>query len=293
MPFLDVHTHAYPKEDLNLVLERTAFLDGHLPPDSPDKWQLCLDGTLEALVEEERLAGLEKFVLLPVSGRPNGSSRMNRWVAGKAAKYPMVIPFASLTPQSKDPEEDLKEALALGLKGIKIHSVLQRIAPLNQTTLKWLEMIEASGLPVLMDSMNLRGIRARKPHMGMILDAWEPYETGPLEIATLARTFPRISFIAAHLGCLYGWDRLDPLYGLKNVFFDLSYALEILPPRDIKKVIHKKGADQVLFGSDAPWRHPRESLEKFLTLGLKDQEVDKIGRENLINLLNLKPNHVP
>jgi hypothetical protein len=41
--------------------------------------------------------------------------------------YPQIISFASLTPHSPTAEQDLAEALALGLQGIKIHSLLQRI----------------------------------------------------------------------------------------------------------------------------------------------------------------------
>jgi predicted TIM-barrel fold metal-dependent hydrolase len=67
--------------------------------------------------------------------------------------YPQIIPFASLTPHSPTAEEDLAEALALGLQGIKIHSLLQRIDLVDSQTLGWLGMIQEAGLPVLLDSI--------------------------------------------------------------------------------------------------------------------------------------------
>lgn len=287
MACYDVHTHAYPKQDRALVVERTTELDGHLPPDSPYKWAIFNDGSVESLVEEEKKAGLDGFVLLPVSGRANGSSRVNRWVAKKARAFPQIIPFASLTPLSSTPEADLKEALALGLKGLKLHPFLQRINPLDPKTLGWLEMIQPSGLPILMDSMNLTGVRRYKPHMAPLLDYWGPFETGPTQIGTLAGTFPGITFIAAHLGCLYGWDQLEPLYDLENVYFDLSYALEILSPMEMKKVIFRKGPDRVLYGSDAPWRVPAQSWQNFLNLKLPAADFEKIAGQNLQELLKL------
>jgi uncharacterized protein len=287
MSYLDAHTHAYPESDRYLVVERVALLDGHLPQDSPNKWQLYLNGSIESLIEEEKKAGFDGLVLLPISGRPEGCSRLNQWVAEQAGRYSQIIPFACLNPLSPTSEQDLTEALSLGLKGIKIHSVLQRIIPLQAQTLEWLEMIQASGLPILMDAMNLRGIRQRKPHMAPILDFWAPFETTPKIIQNLAKTFPKIQFIAAHMGCLYGWDRLDGLYPLENVYFDLSFAQEILPLEELKKMISRKGTDHILFGSDTPWRHPAEAWKRFLDLRLSSDEMEKIGGRNLKNLLNL------
>jgi len=287
MVFYDVHTHAYPKQDRALVVERTSDMDGHLPPGNPNKWSIFNDGSVESLVEEEKRAGLDGFVLLPVSGRSNGSSRINRWVAKKARVFPQIIPFASLTPLSSTPEADLNEALALGLKGLKLHSFLQRISPLDPKTLDWLEMIQPAGLPILMDSMNLTGVRQYKPHLAPLLDYWESFETGPTQIAKLAKTFSGITFIAAHLGCLYGWDQLELLYDLENVYFDLSYALEILPPMEMKKVITRKGPDRVLYGSDAPWRVPAQSWQNFLNLKLPAADFEKIAGQNLQELLKL------
>jgi predicted TIM-barrel fold metal-dependent hydrolase len=286
--FLDAHTHAYPDEDLALVVERVAALDGHLPDDHPTKWRLVTDGSVETLLESERRAGVDGFVLLPISGRTDGATRLNRWVADLAAKHPEIIPFGTLTPLADAPEDDLWEALALGIRGIKIHSVLQRIIPIEPRTLEWLEMIAPAGLPILVDSMNLAGLRRFKPHMKPLLDLWAPYETGPAQIAFLARTFPQITFIAAHLGCLYGWEQLEPLIRLENVYFDLSFALEILSPEEIRAVIAQKGSDRVLYGSDCPWRDPAGSWRKFMELDLPSVIVEKIGGQNLQELLGLR-----
>lgn len=288
MFWIDSHTHAYPEDDRALVVERVAVLDGHLPDDHPTKWRLVTDGSVESLLESERKAGMDRMVLLPISGRTDGASRLNRWAADLAARHPQIIPFGTLTPLSDTAEADLQEALALGIRGIKIHSVLQRIAPLKTRTLEWLEMIGPWGLPILLDAMNLAGLRRFKPHMQPLLDLWAPYETGPVQIAALARTFPQITFIAAHLGGLYGWDQLEPLFILENVFFDLSFALEILSPGEIRSVIDRKGTDHILYGSDCPWRDPVGSRRKFEELDLPGAEMEKIGGGNLQSLLEMK-----
>jgi len=286
---IDAHTHAYPEKDREMVLERVRLLDGHLAPDNPHKWQLYQEGTIEGLVETEIRAGFDRWVLLPITGRPDGCSRLNRWVANRAKDYPQIIPFASLTPHSPTAEQDLAEALALGLQGIKIHSLLQRIDLVEPQTLAWLGMIQEAGLPVLLDSMHLNGVRAVKPHMAFLLDEWVPYETGPEKIGFLARSFPGLKFIAAHGGCLHGWDLLEPIYDRDNVYLDLSFVLEILPPEKIEKLIQRKGSDFVLFGSDNPWRRPEDSWDRFLRLDLSNSDRVKIAGLNLQRILGPGP----
>jgi predicted TIM-barrel fold metal-dependent hydrolase len=90
------------------------------------------------------------------------------------------------------------------------------------------------------------------------------------------------------MGCLYGWDHLERLFKLDNVFFDLSFAQEILPLEELKKIISQKGSDHILFGSDTPWRHPAEAWKRFLELDLPSDEVEKIGGGNLQELLKLE-----
>ena len=93
MLHIDAHTHAYPEIDRERVLERVRLLDGHLASDNPYKWQLYQEGTIEALVETETRAGFDRWVLLPIAGRPDGCSRLNRWAADQAKDYPQIIPF--------------------------------------------------------------------------------------------------------------------------------------------------------------------------------------------------------
>ena len=53
------------------------------------------------------------------------------------------------------------------------------------------------------------------------------------------------------------------------------------------EIVEKHGADKLLLGSDGPW-HTVEMEDRFLsTLGLSDEEKDKIYYKNAVKLLNL------
>ncbi|MFZ0448639.1 MAG: amidohydrolase family protein [Desulfatiglandaceae bacterium] len=282
---IDAHTHAYPEKDLALVQERTALLDQSLPDSNPHKWMLHHDGSVQVLLEEERTAGIDRLVLLPVSSRPERIRPLNLWVAEMATRYPRIIPFGTLLADSPSLTEELEELLKLGLRGIKVHPFLQRLDILSPRARRFWSLLEEAGLPVMLDSMYLKGLEHYKPHLKQLARMSGAFETGPERIATLAKDYPDLVFIAAHLGSLYAWERLDPLYPLGNVFFDLSFMSYLLPPQRIVDIIRRKGSDHVLFGTDAPWRKPSEARIWFDELPLNPREFEQISHENLEGIL--------
>jgi predicted TIM-barrel fold metal-dependent hydrolase len=56
---------------------------------------------------------------------------------------------------------------------------------------------------------------------------------------------------------------------------------------EMKKVIIRKGPDRVLYGSDAPWRVPAQSWQRFLNLNLPGPDFEKIAGQNLQDLLKI------
>jgi predicted TIM-barrel fold metal-dependent hydrolase len=290
---IDAHTHAYPEEDLAMVKERTALLDKSLPDTDPNKWMLHHDGSLASLLREEKTAELDRFVLLPVSARAERSRALNRWVTEMARVHPEIIPFGTLVPGSPSLANQLEEVLDLGLQGIKIHPFLQRLDILSPAVKGFWSLLEEAGLPVMLDSMYLKGLEKYKPHLKDLARMAGAFETGPLRIAALARDYPGLTIIAPHLGSLYAWDKLGPMYSLENVFFDLSFVSPIVPPGEVVNIIRRKGSDHVLFGTDAPWRKPLDVRKWFTALPLSSKEFELIAHKNLEEILGKTPATVP
>lgn len=290
---IDAHTHAYPGKDLAVVQERTASLDQTLPDSDPHKWMLHHDGSVEVLLEEEGKAGIDRLILLPVSSRPERTRLLNQWVGGMAAKHPRIIPFGTLLAESPSLEEELEELLALGLRGIKVHPFLQRLDILSPGAQRFWSLLEGASLPVMLDSMYLKGLERYKPHLKELARMASAFETGPQRIAVLAERYPKLVFIAPHLGSLYAWEKLDPLYPLENVFFDLSFMSDLLPPEKVVDIVRRKGSDRVLFGTDAPWRKPSEARVWFEELPLNSKEFERISHQNLEGVLDLVTSNTP
>ncbi len=290
--FIDAHTHAYEGKDRAVVYDRAEFLDASIPDEEPSKWLLRLDPSVEALLQAEQDAGIDRFVLLPVSGRAEHASELNRRVAELAEIHPAVIPFGSLVAHSPTLEDDLTQALALGVRGFKIHPLLQRLDILSPKAHRLWSLLEEAGLPVVLDSMSIKGMLRYKPHLGDFAEVFRAFETGPERIAAVAKEHGRLILIAAHLGSLYGWDRLEPLFEQPNIYFDLSFVSGIVPDAQVVKVIHRRGPERILFGTDAPWRRPVDERCWFERLPLDDSDREAIAWKNFKALLKQRPERI-
>ena len=122
------------------------MVDGTLPQDSPHKWQLFNNGRLDGLLAEERAAGVDRLVLLPVATSPAKVRPLNLAAGEAARKHPEVIAFAALHPDSDWPR-DLAEAIDLGLKGVKLHPLQQQFSLTAPETRRMLAAVAEAGLP--------------------------------------------------------------------------------------------------------------------------------------------------
>ena len=284
---IDAHTHAWLPEDLVVVHKSRSLLDRKLPEDSPHRWSLILDGTIESLVSEEVAAGVDRLVILPTASQPERCRALSRWSAQLARENPRVIPFGSLHPLSEDQDRDMEELLESGPAGVKLHSLVQRFDPLSPEAFKVYGFLEKNSLPVLMDSMDLTGAVEVKPNLRPLLDLAEAWhiETGPPQIVEIAERFPNLKIVAAHMGCLYGWDRIEPLYEIDQIYFDLAFVHPLLSPKQALEIIRAKGPNRIIFGTDAPYRRPGEALEWFYKIPLSPVEQARILSENLLEII--------
>jgi len=283
---IDCHAHAWVGEDLAAMRLRVEAEDP-AERDSPHNWTPRFDPSLEALMEHERAAGVSRFVLLPTSRRPERCRELSRWAIEKAAEHSEIIPFGSLHPRSTSIDDDVAELKSLGVKGVKLHSLAQRFDPVSPEAMVMYGLIEKTGLPVLFDTMNLAGaVKVKQnlnPTLGLSLET--NLETGPKQMLIILEKYPGLRIIAAHMGWLYGWQDMDALYDLDRVYFDLAYVHRLLDVEEAMTIIRRKGADRILFGTDAPYRHPAKALAWFAKLSLTLSEQKQILSGNLIEFL--------
>ena len=113
-----------------------------------------------------------------------------------------------------------------------------------------------------------------------------PYESYSWNVANLARKYPKVRIIMAHMAanCYTG---LKSIRDLKNVWVDFSGS--IIRGDDIlyaKKVL---GADRILFGTDMPGASPLVCLGQVEEADLTSEEKERICYRNAMRLFAGKP----
>jgi predicted TIM-barrel fold metal-dependent hydrolase len=198
-------------------------------------------GNLPNLEESMKKTGIEKSIILPIEPHVSTDSILN-----VCRKNNNLIPFCSVHPKDKDKKEKLRRYLGAGCKGLKIHPVIQEVAPDDPATFELLEEAKAYNIPVLL-------------HVG-----WGSLGRGdygfPKNYKRLLKSFPKMTLIFAHIGLYESFTLLDMIEDHPNVYCDTSFQ----PAGVIKKAIEKLGEDRLMYGSDWPFCVQNTSLKIIL-----------------------------
>jgi len=177
----------------------------------------------------------------------------------------MCTAFGTLHPYAENVEADFQQLRSLQLRGVKLHPDFQNFPIDDPRAYPMYEMIQSSGLPILM-------------HMG---DAKSDF-SHPYRLAMILRQFPKLRIIAAHFGGWGQWKEANAiLQPDERLRFDTSSSLSFLPPEEIRKLLSHFGAENCFFGVDYPMWDYRKELERFFALELSDSENRAILSENL------------
>ena len=258
MRIIDFHTHIYPdpiaQKGSRSICE---FYD----------LQSDLIGSAQALLEEGKRVGIEKYVLLPVSIKPEHVRHINQFTADEMNRHAEFIGFGTLHPALEQVVEEIDAIERLGLQGIKIHPDTQQF-PIDDDRMDPVYDALQGRLPILIHCGDPRYDYSRPERLKRVL-----------------RKFPGLTVIAAHLG---GWSLFDTAFDClkeETCFLDISSCMRFMPAEQMKKYISGYGADRLVFGSDFPLWSPAEEFQSFQKLGLPPEEQEKIAYRNALRIL--------
>jgi len=145
-----------------------------------------------------------------------------------------------------------------GFRGIKLH---RDEAPITREVC---DVAKAHALPVLYDPVG---------------------EVSVVEL--LAREYPQVAFVIAHLGSFADdWRAqsamIDHLTRHPNVYADTSGVRRF---DLLQEAVQRAGPHKLLFGSDGPWLHPGVELAKIKWLGLSPADEALVLGGNAMRLL--------
>ncbi|WP_165071922.1 amidohydrolase family protein [Paludisphaera rhizosphaerae] len=176
----------------------------------------------------------------------------DRYVAEYVAAHPdTLIGFLSLDPTQEGWEREMREGREeLGLRGIKLLPMYAGFCPDDERLDPLWRYATQHLLPVLL-------------HTGTTFMAQAPLEyTLPRHIDTVARRFPDVKIIMAHLGHPYEGECVVTFRKHPNVYADVS-ALHYRPFQLYHSLmlVQEYGVwGKVLFGTDYPFTTVNESI---------------------------------
>ena len=214
----------------------------------------------------------------------------DRYVADYVAKAPdRLIGFLSVDPTQPGWRDELKHGhQTLGLRGIKLLSMYAGFRP-DDTLLDplWTYATE-NHLPVLL-------------HTGTTFVSQAPLEyTLPHLLDNVARRFPDVKIICAHLGHPYEGECVVTIRKHPNVYADVS-ALHYRPFQLYHSLmlVQEYGVwDKLLFGTDYPFTNVKASVDGIRKLNkmlegtalprLNEQAIEAMIHRESLKLLGLE-----
>lgn len=262
MQIIDIHTHIYPDSISHKAAESIRDFY-HIAGDRE------MDGSGQLLLQRGKAAGISRFVVLPVSIRPNSVRQINDFAAQQQAQQPLFTAFGTIHAKMDGLLDETRRIMELGLHGVKMHPDSQRFAIDDPRLYPFYE--EVSGkLPVLL-------------HMG---DSRYNY-SHPLKLSKVLTSFPRLQVIAAHFG---GYSMYQTAYELlkdTECIFDISSSLMFMPDGVAEQYINAYGAERMAFGSDYPLWDPVTQVERFLQLRLRPEQLEQLAWKTAKRFLKL------
>lgn len=260
MDIFDIHAHIYP----DAIAARAVHAISAGYDDSPVRE----DGRLDTLLRREAEAGVGRFAAHSVATTAHQVDSINRFVLSAAQAHPgVIVPFASLHPDTPNLDSAVDAIVESGFAGVKLHPEFQGFKVDEPRALRLFSAL-AGRLPVLL-------------HCG----DYRCDNSAPERIRSLLRQTPKLQLVCAHLGGWTTWERAAAELIGADVWVDTSSSLYALDAPTAAAIIRGYGVDRVLFGTDFPMWTPAEEVERFLRLPLTDDEKEKILWKNHLALL--------
>ncbi len=279
---IDFHTHLIymdeikTQEEWNIVGKYFTYPDSKYPFGTR---------SLEEIKIRMDYGKIDSIVVLPVDCERTKKVSLltNQEVALLRKKFNRIIGFASVDPNKKSVLDDLAEAHALGLVGLKLDSGLQEFSFEDIIDHPMWKQVEAYGWPVVM-------------HVGYSFTPnTSMYSTTVQHIEALAIRYPNINFVIAHWAFPWVMEAVLLAIKFRNVYLDTSmpyfdnpkkYAQFLLERYITPSIVEKSIREKIIFGSNYPRVRMESMAQAYQAWPISDKAKDLLFSGNAERLLN-------
>lgn len=268
---IDFHTHLFPDKIAARAIE--SLKQGIIKTHGKLLLEPHTDGTRRGLLDSMEKSGVDISIVMPIATSPTQHTSINLF-AKEITDNKRIISFGSVHPLQDDWESTLESIAAIGLKGIKMHPEFQSFYIDEPVIHKIVTKCEELGLWVLF-------------HCGEDYGYKPPFHCTPQRLRNLLDNTGCKNIIAAHFGSFHMWEDVDKYLVGTDVYMDTSMTSGFLDKAKCRDMIMRHGSDKILFGSDSPWQSPSQAYSYLLSLGLTEEDTERIKHTNAEKILNI------
>jgi uncharacterized protein len=263
---IDVHTHIVPDRIADRVLQSMEQMF---------HWKAPYKNTVAAIKAHMREAGTDRSIVLGMAQEARHVRPANDWLISIADEQ--LVPFGAIHPDYPDKIGEIRRLRAAGIKGIKLHPMVNQFYIDDPRLFPIYEEIG--------DTMVIL-THAGKLHA----DREETLYAAPHRILQVLQQFPMLRLIAAHLGGFYMLDEAErTLVGHPRIYIDTTWPPSIgeVGAEVLTKIIRKHGADKIVFGTDFCLVSQKDDAAVIERLPISTREKERILGENARELIGL------
>ena len=266
----------YSKSEIKQKVERGVPLDGELIIDihcHMGKWfnfNIPASSPEDMLVQMNRL-GIKACVAAHHASIGPDFKYGNEQVIQAMAKFPKrIYGYATVNPHYGEQEiiDELEKCFSAGMVGIKIHPDMHQYpADGPKYACVW-EFANEHHLPLLSHTTT------------------SGYNTINM-FRNLADKYPNVKIILGHSGFgSEGADQsIEAVLEHPNIFMEIAQSVIVYGT--LERMVHKCGAEKVLFGTDMPFLDPRPQLGRVAFAKITDEEKRLILGLNAVKVFGI------
>ncbi len=271
-PVVDAHVHVFPDPIFKAVW---GWFEEY-------GWSIRYPLMSQDLIRFLLAHGISHVVALQYAHKPGIAQDLNEYMAGLCRRFPgKVTGMATLFPGEPDAEAVLKEAFAMGLSGVKLHTHVQCFDMQSDAMDQVCAICEQEGKPLVVHA----GQEPKSP----------AYKCDPYLLCSADKTerllkqYPGLKMCVPHLGMgeFIAYRRLIETYD--TLWLDTTMAITDFFPLEDDIRLNEMRTDRIMYGTDfpnIPYAWDRE-LKKLMEHPLTPEAQSNILGENAVAFFNI------
>jgi predicted TIM-barrel fold metal-dependent hydrolase len=261
LPYVvDAHVHLFPDRIFDAIY---GWFDVH-------GWPIRHKLHAEAIVDFMLDRGVGQLVALHYAHRPGLARSLNTFMADLVRTRPRVTGVATVFPGEPEAGAILREAFAMGLRGVKLHCHVQAVAVDDPVLHDVYDACVAADQPLVVHAGRQPRSDAYKVDTFTICAAER--------IEAVLRSYPRLRVSVPHLGAdeLDAYGRLLERYD--NLWLDTTMVMADYFPVEHPERLVAQRPERVMYGTDfpiVPYAWDRE-LVRIKQAGFSDDALERI-----------------